>query len=568
LHPFLYTLRLWVFSDYHIVPVDSTPGKDSTTHTLRNGMSNNDDDHDGASLEAYLSRLTPTERAEAMAAAAAAQRAEERAEERAEARALEQALRIKQEQHARLDAATAKATNKNTTSSSDPRTSKLVFVSKRQRDQPKEVPNPERQEETMRKMNGTDVDRATHSVRPASLDDVSTDAALALSEKERLAVMETYLGKSATEQEEDHVQKRKKLKVSKKTTFKFRWDETDDTSNFNDEEDPLYAPLVPPSASSSRATNHKPHYGRNRNDHNNRPNPRLHQRIMHPGTAAAAAATDSSMASVMKKPIATMTARDWRIVRENFEITVKGGRAPPPLRSFGESPAPGVIPTLHPSLLEAIQTVLRFAEPSPIQRQAIPIGLQRRDLIGISETGSGKTVAFGVPMCHYILNLPPSILSNVADQGPLALVMAPTRELALQIDVELQKLLSCQTTVISCAIVGGQPIQQQAQVIRKGVHIVVGTPGRINECIEMAYLVLNQCCYIVVDEGDRLIDMGFAPQMESMYVGPCGRCLRAGDTAAISNLVFSPLRALTVSIPLRLHFSALPCKAWTPWVVP
>jgi DEAD/DEAH box helicase len=96
----------------------------------------------------------------------------------------------------------------------------------------------------------------------------------------------------------------------------------------------------------------------------------------------------------------------------------------------------------------------------------------------------------------------------------------------------------------------------------------VGTPGRINECIEMAYLVLNQCCYIVVDEGDRLIDMGFAPQMESMYVGPCGRCLRAGDTAAISNLVFSPLRALTVSIPLRLHFSALPCKAWTPWVVP
>jgi ATP-dependent RNA helicase DDX23/PRP28 len=156
-------------------------------------------------------------------------------------------------------------------------------------------------------------------------------------------------------------------------------------------------------------------------------------------------------------------------------------------------------------LLEAIQTVLRYVEPSPIQRQAIPIGLQRRDLIGISETGSGKTVAFGVPMCHYILNLPPSILGNVADQGPLALVMAPTRELALQIDVELQKLLSCQTTVISCAIVGGQPIQQQAQAIRKGVHIIVGTPGRINECIEMAYLVLNQCCYIVADEADRMI---------------------------------------------------------------
>jgi DEAD/DEAH box helicase len=511
-------------------------------------MSNND----GASLEAYLSRLTPAERAEAMAAAAAAQRAEERAE----ARALEQALRDKQAQHKRLDAATAKATNSNTTgSSSDPNrssaASRLVFVSKRQREQQKEIPNPDKGE-TMRTTNGTGIERTTHSVRPTSINDTSMDAALALSEKERLAVMETYLGKSATEQEEDHIQKRKKLKVSKKTTFKFRWDETDDTSNFNDEEDPLYAPLVPPSASSSRATNHKPHHARNRNDQIHRtttgrpPHPRLLQRDV------------STMESVMKKSIATMTARDWRIVRENFEITVKGGRAPPPLRSFMESPAPGVIPTLHPALLEAIQTVLRFTEPSPIQRQAIPIGLQRRDLIGISETGSGKTVAFGVPMCHYILNLPPAILSNVADQGPLALVMAPTRELALQIDVQLQKLLSCQTIVISCAIVGGQPIQHQAQVIRKGVHIIVGTPGRINECIEMAYLVLNQCCYIVIDEGDRLIDMGFAPQMESMYVEP---------QPSLYPLIFSPLRALTVAVPLRLHFSFMH-KVWTPWVVP
>ena len=94
--------------------------------------------------------------------------------------------------------------------------------------------------------------------------------------------------------------------------------------------------------------------------------------------------------------------------------------------------------------------------------------------------------------------------------------MAPTRELALQIDGELRKLLSRQNAVRTGAIVGGQSIQEQAQMIRSGIHIVVGTPGRINECIEMAYLVLNQCCYLVLDEADRMIDMGFAPQIESI----------------------------------------------------
>ncbi len=150
---------------------------------------------------------------------------------------------------------------------------------------------------------------------------------------------------------------------------------------------------------------------------------------------------------------------------------------------------------------------MKYKEPSPIQRQAIPIGLQRRDLIGVAETGSGKTAAFGIPLCHYLLNLPESILNSVANEGPLALVMAPTRELALQIDVEFQKLLSRQSHVVSCAIVGGQPIQKQAQKLRDGVTIVVGTPGRINDCLEMAYLVLNQCCYIVLDEADRMIDV-------------------------------------------------------------
>jgi ATP-dependent RNA helicase DDX23/PRP28 len=116
------------------------------------------------------------------------------------------------------------------------------------------------------------------------------------------------------------------------------------------------------------------------------------------------------------------------------------------------------------------------------------------------------------------LPLPPNILGRVAEDGPLALVVAPARELALQIHGEFQKLLSRQDEIkTTCCILGGQPIQQQAQELRQGVHVVVGTPGRMNDCtIEMAYLVLNQCCYIVLDEADRMIDMGFAPQMESI----------------------------------------------------
>ena len=291
------------------------------------------------------------------------------------------------------------------------------------------------------------------------------------------------MGKSAVETDGAEKQK-KKPRTTKKLTFKFKWDDTDDTCQ---QDDPLYASIKLPTASTSPLGNAKR------------------------STAAARIMGDAQgkVEVLLHKPLDQMTARDWRILRENYEIIVKGGRALPPLRNFRESPDPANIPSFHPALLDAIENVFRFREPTPIQRQACTVGLQRRDLIGLAETGSGKTVAFGLPLCHYLLNLPNRVLDRVADDGPLALVMAPTRELALQIDSELGKLLSRQGRLHTCAVVGGQAIQNQAQQLRKGVHIVVGTPGRINDCIEMAYLVLNQCCYVVLDEGDRLIDMGF-----------------------------------------------------------
>ena len=468
-----------------------------------------DNDHD---FNTYLAKLSPSERAEALAAAAAAKRAEERAEQRE----LERAIREKEEQRRRekqleeqerykirgIGSVTATAFRGASTEQQ-----RLVYIPKRKRAQL------ENENTTTEAINGSESNTHPHgdnkkvvesSLESFTLNKNSTgnrsgESDPTLTTKERMAVVQTYLGKSATDAlvDDQPQPKKKQLRTNKKATFKFRWDETEDTSNFDDPDDPIYAPLHSQNKSTNRTLQSV-----------NRQQPKI-KGIM--------GGEVSSMVTVMEKPIDQMTPRDWRILRENFEITVRGGQAPPPMRSFSESPAP-YLPQVHPALLDAIYNVFHFKDPSPIQRQAIPIGLQRRDLIGISETGSGKTIAFGVPMCHYLLNLPTQILQSVADQGPLAIVMAPTRELAIQIELELSKLLSRQSLIQSTVVVGGQAIQQQAQAIRRGIHIIVGTPGRINDCIEMAYLVLNQCCYIIMDEADRMIDMGFAPQMESMYV--------------------------------------------------
>jgi ATP-dependent RNA helicase DDX23/PRP28 len=319
-----------------------------------------------------------------------------------------------------------------------------------------------------------------------------------LTDKERELIKYSYLGKSAVETEETHLEKKKKLrgKKKKKNTFRFEWDDADDTL---DDADPLYSGVA---ATSKNITHPSSKHPTAAASQFNKKRPRT---TPVPGSGGNNNYYNRKD-SVMTKPLESMTSRDWRIFRENFDIVVKGGKAPPPMRNFREAPSPE-LPTLHPALLDAIENVMKYTDPSPIQRQAIPIGLQRRDLIGIAETGSGKTCAFGVPLCHYILSLPEYVINRVAEQGPLALVVAPTRELALQINGEFTKLLSRQHQVHTCAIVGGQVLQQQAQQLRKGVHIVVGTPGRLNECIEMAYLVLNQCCYIVLDEADRMIDM-------------------------------------------------------------
>ncbi|RLN54945.1 hypothetical protein BBJ29_007544 [Phytophthora kernoviae] len=216
-----------------------------------------------------------------------------------------------------------------------------------------------------------------------------------------------------------------------------------------------------------------------------------------------------------EKSLDDMKERDWRIFREDFDITLKGGRAPNPLRKWDEA---GML--LPDAVFKAIKE-MGFERPSPIQMQAIPIGLQKRDIIGIAETGSGKTAAFMIPIIAYLYSLPPTMIARTGEQGPLALVMAPTRELALQIEQEAIKL--CKYTSVglpeklgpikTLSVVGGQSIEDQGFRLREGVDIIIGTPGRLMDCLESHYLVLNQCNYVVLDEADRMIDMGFEPQV-------------------------------------------------------
>lgn len=203
------------------------------------------------------------------------------------------------------------------------------------------------------------------------------------------------------------------------------------------------------------------------------------------------------------KKLSDMTPRDWRIFREDHKIVTKGGAVPNPIRSWREADLPEW-------LMLAIQDA-GYERPSPVQMQSIPIGLQGRDIIGLAETGSGKTAAFVLPMLCYIDSKPPITLANEHD-GPYALILAPARELAVQIDDEVKKFCK-RKGYRSVCLIGGVSMEEQSLELRKGAEIVVATPGRLIEALDLRYIALNQCNYVVLDEADRMIDMGFEPQL-------------------------------------------------------
>ena len=147
---------------------------------------------------------------------------------------------------------------------------------------------------------------------------------------------------------------------------------------------------------------------------------------------------------------------------------------------------------------------LKLETPTPIQRKAIPVAMRGEDLIGIAQTGTGKTFAFGIPM-----------LERLGTNKGRGLVLLPTRELALQVDENLQKLggvLGLRTV----ALIGGEPIGKQIALLKRNPHIVVATPGRLNDCIKRRLVRLGEVKVLILDEADMMLDMGFMPQVKEI----------------------------------------------------
>jgi ATP-dependent RNA helicase DDX23/PRP28 len=246
-----------------------------------------------------------------------------------------------------------------------------------------------------------------------------------------------------------------------------------------------------------------------------------------------------------EKRLDQMRERDWRIFKEDFSIATKGGAIPNPMRNWKESGLPD-------NLLRIVDQV-GYTDPSPVQRAAIPIALQGRDLIGVAVTGSGKTAAFLLPLLVYISQLPPL----GANDGPYALILAPTRELAQQIEVEAKKFanpLGFRTAVI----VGGHAIEEQAFQLRDGAEIIIATPGRLLDCIERRVLVLSQCCYVIMDEADRMIDLGFEePVNKILDALPVGNekpdTDAAEDPTAMSRGMYRQTMMYTATMPVAVE---------------
>lgn len=189
--------------------------------------------------------------------------------------------------------------------------------------------------------------------------------------------------------------------------------------------------------------------------------------------------------------------------RSNKEITVKGNNIPGPNVYFEEGGFPDYV----------LNEIRRqgFGEPTAIQAQGWPIALSGRDMVGIAQTGSGKTLAYILPAIVHI-NHQPRLNRN---DGPIALVLAPTRELAQQIQ-QVASDFGASSQVRNTCIFGGAPKGPQARDLERGVEICIATPGRLIDFLERGTTNLRRCTYLVLDEADRMLDMGFEPQIRKI----------------------------------------------------
>ena len=187
-----------------------------------------------------------------------------------------------------------------------------------------------------------------------------------------------------------------------------------------------------------------------------------------------------------------MASQSAEEFRKTHDITVIGQNIPEPTFGFDAFP-------------EYVSNEIRqagFSNPTPIQAQSWPILLSNRNYVGVAETGSGKTLAYILPAIVHI-NTKPMLKPG---DGPICLVLAPTRELALQIESECKKYGSSSRINYTC-IYGGAPKYNQINQLRKGVDIVIATPGRLIDMLESKHTDLDRVSYLVMDEADRMLDM-------------------------------------------------------------
>lgn len=200
-------------------------------------------------------------------------------------------------------------------------------------------------------------------------------------------------------------------------------------------------------------------------------------------------------------------------MRRKHRILVEGENIPPPIKTFKEMKFPKAI-------LMALDKK-GIKKPTPIQLQGIPTVLSGRDLIGIAFTGSGKTFVFVLPIIMFCVEQEIA-LPFMKNEGPYGLILCPSRELAKQTH-EIIKFFCGYLKegglpeIRSCLAIGGVPVNESLEIIQKGVHIMVATPGRLMDMLDKKMVTLRVCRYLCMDEADRMIDMGFEEDVRTIF---------------------------------------------------
>ena len=206
---------------------------------------------------------------------------------------------------------------------------------------------------------------------------------------------------------------------------------------------------------------------------------------------------------IEKPEVKARSEQEVERFRQDHQMKISGTNVPKPVFTFEEASFPKY-------LLQDLKK-LGFDSPTAIQSQGWPMALSGRDVVGIAQTGSGKTLAFLCPGIVHINQQEPL----KSGDGPIGLILAPTRELAMQIQAECDKF-SRSSNIRSVCLYGGAPKGPQIRELQRGVEIVIATPGRLIDLLGMGVTNLRRVTYLVMDEADRMLDMGFEEQLRKI----------------------------------------------------